>query len=67
MNKMYKFTIEYYYLRYHTGGINTDFTRPAIVYADSLVEATKKIVKVDNDFEGTAKVSFEEMREDNYY
>ena len=64
---MYKFTIEYYYLRYHTGGINTGFTRTAIVYADNLTEAKKKIVKVDNDFECVAKVSFEEMVEDNYY
>jgi len=39
---MYKFTIEYYYLRYHTGKLNTDFTRTAIVYADNLTEAKKK-------------------------
>ena len=67
MNKMYKFTIEYYYVRYHTGGVNTDFTRTAIVYADNLTEAKERIAKVDSSFEGVAKVSFEEMVEDNYY
>lgn len=60
---MYKFTIEYYYLRYHTGGINTDFTRTAIVYADNLTEAKKRIVKADNNFISVANVSFEEMTE----
>lgn len=67
MNKMYKFTIEYYYLRYRTGRVNKDFTRTAIVYADNLTEAKERIAKVDSSFEDVAKVSFEEMVEDNYY
>ena len=59
MNKMYKFTIEYYYLRHRTGRVNEDFTRTAI--------AKERIAKVDSSFEDVAKVSFEEMVEDNYY
>lgn len=60
---MYKFTVEYYYERYHTGSINTEVSRNATVYAENLAEARKKIVKVDNDFECVANVSFEEMME----
>lgn len=60
---MYKFTVEYYYVRYHTGCINTDVSRNATVYAENLDEVKKKILKVDNDFECVANVSFEEMTE----
>ena len=60
---MYKFTVEYYYGRYHTGRINTEVSRNATVYAENLDEARKKIVKADNDFECVANVSFEEMTE----
>ena len=66
MNKMYKFTIEYYYLRHRTGRVNEDFTRTAIVYADNLTEAKERIAKVDSSFEDVAKVSFEEMVEEFY-
>lgn len=61
---MYKFTVEYYYRRYHTGSINTDVSRNATVYAENLDEARKKILKVDNDFKCVANVSFEEMTEE---
>lgn len=60
---MYKFTVEYYYMRYHTGNLDKTVTRTATVYAESLNEATKMIVKADNDFECVANVSFEEMTE----
>ena len=60
---MYKFTVEYYYMRYHTGTINTDVSRNATVHAENLDEARKKILKVDNDFKCVANVSFEEMTE----
>ena len=60
---MYKFAVEYYYRRYHTGGINTKVSRNATVYAENLDEARKKILKGDNDFECVANVSFEEMTE----
>lgn len=61
---MYKFTVEYYYKRYHTGNISTKVSRNATVYAENLDEVRKKIVKVDNDFECVANVSFEEMTEE---
>lgn len=61
---MYKFTVEYYYMRYHTGVLNTTVTRTATVYAENLNEATKIIVKADNDFECVANVSFEEVTEE---
>ena len=60
---MYKFTVEYYYRRYHTGNLDKTVTRTATVYAESLNEATKMIVKADNDFKCVANVSFEEMTE----
>lgn len=60
---MYKFTVEYYYMRYHTGNLDKTVTRTATVYAENLDEARKKIVKADNDFECVANVSFEEMTE----
>mgnify|MGYP006920301397 CR=1 FL=1 len=45
---MYKFTV---------------VSRNATVYAENLDEVKKKILKVDNDFECVANVSFEEMTE----
>lgn len=60
---MYKFTVEYYYRRYHTVSASTVVSRNATVYAENLDEARKKILKVDNDFECVANVSFEEMTE----
>ena len=62
---MYKFTVEYYYRRYHTGSINTEVSRKATVYAENLDEARKKILKVDNNFECVVNVSFEEMTEES--
>ena len=47
----------------HTGNLDKTVTRTATVYAESLNEARKKIVKADNDFECVANVSFEEMTE----
>lgn len=39
---LYKFTIEYYYIRYHTGELNTEVSRNAIVFAENLNEAIKR-------------------------
>lgn len=61
---MYKFTVEYYYMRYHTGNLDRTVTRTATVYAENLDEARKKIVKADNHFICVANVSFEEMTEE---
>lgn len=60
---MYKFTIKYYYARYHTGAIDNTNTREATVYAENLNVAKEKIKKGDKDFESTACVSFEEITE----
>ena len=62
---MYKFTVEYYYRRYHTGSINTEASRKATVYAENLDEARKKILKADNNFECVVNVFFEEMTEES--
>ena len=35
---MYKFTVEYYYMRYHTGNLDKTVTRTATVYAESLMK-----------------------------
>jgi hypothetical protein len=58
---MYKFTVEYYFERYHTGAINPNRTREAIVFANTKGEAINKIIKADAYFIGTAKVKFEEV------
>lgn len=42
---MYKFTIKYYYARYHTGAIDNTNTREATVYAENLNVAKEKIKK----------------------
>ena len=58
---MFEFTIEYCFERYHTGNINTQDTRTAIIYADSRDEAIAKLEKVDNDYIFAKNISFREM------
>lgn len=55
---MFKFEIEYYFERYHTGYTNTNHTRIGVVYADNLDEAEKKIKQVDERFISVANVEF---------
>lgn len=45
-----KFTISYYYEKYHTGNTNTDTTRTATVYANNLAEALIKVCEFDESF-----------------
>lgn len=58
---MYKFTIEYYFERYHTGALNPNKTREAVVLANNRAEAIKKIKAVDDCYLGVANARFEEM------
>ena len=57
---MYKFTIEYYYERYHTGALNPNKTRTGVVFAKNRSEAISKIELVDNNYLGIKNVTFEE-------
>ena len=59
---MFKFYIEYYFERYHTGNTNINHKRQCTVYADNLDEAEKKIEQVDKRFISVANVEFEEWR-----
>lgn len=58
---MYKFTVDYYYQRYHTGVIDESKTRRAVVFANNRSEAIKKVREVDGNFIRSARVGFEEM------
>ena len=58
---MYKFTIEYYFARYHTGALNYNKTRIGVVFANNRADAISKLKLVDNDYLGIKKVAFEEM------
>ena len=58
---MYKFTIEYYYERYHTGALNPNKTREASVLANTRKEAIGKIKDADACYLGIANAKFEEV------
>ena len=58
---MYKFKIDYYFNRYHTGAVITDRTRRGIVTANNRGEAVEKIRQADNNFISVANVVFEEV------
>jgi hypothetical protein len=58
---MYKFTVDYYYQRYHTGAIDESKTRKAVVFANNSSEAIKKVREVDRNFIRSSRVGFEEM------
>ncbi|MBQ2897992.1 MAG: hypothetical protein IJE46_06725 [Clostridia bacterium] len=60
---MYKFTIEYYYERYHTGVLNPNKTRTGVVYAKNRSEAISKLKLVDNNYLGIQKATFEEVEQ----
>lgn len=60
---MYKFTVDYYYQRYHTGAIDDSKTRQAVVFANNRAEAIEKVRKVDSHFIRSARVGFAEMEE----
>lgn len=59
---MYKFTVEYYFSRYHTGSVNEERTRTAVVFANNRKEAVDKIREVDDHFIRSAKITFEEVK-----
>lgn len=60
---MYKFTIEYYFERYHTGALNYSRTRTGVVYANNRNEAVEKLREVDNSYIGSASLTFEELKQ----
>ena len=60
---MYKFTIEYYYEKYHTGVLNPNKTRTGSVFAKNRSEAIAKLKLADNDYLGIEKVTFEETED----
>lgn len=59
--QLYRFTIKYYYCRYHTGNLNTAATRTAVVTATSRSEAIQKVVQVDDNAISIANLEFEEI------
>ena len=61
---MYKFTIEYYHEKYHTGDINYNKTRAATVFAKDRESAISKIRLADNDYIGVAFMQFVECLDD---
>lgn len=63
---MFRFTIEYYYERHHTGSINVDVTRKAVVIANNKEEALEKIQRADADYICVAELLFEEMAVEGY-
>lgn len=59
---MYKFIIDYYCERYHTGDLNYNLTRTGVVYSKNSKEAIDKLKEVDNEYKGTKNLTFEECR-----
>ncbi len=59
---MYKFTVEYYCSKYHTGEVNYTITRKGTVYATDKNEAVKKILEADDNYIAIASIEFEEIR-----
>lgn len=60
---MFKFTIEYYYSKYHSGDIDCNKTRVGIVYAKSKDVAILKVRLTDNSFIEIKNMTFEEVKE----
>lgn len=60
---MYKFTIEYYFERYHTGALNPDRTRIGVVFAEDRSGAVSKLRLADNNYLGIKNATFEEVTE----
>ena len=59
---MFKFTIEYYYSKYHTGDINYNTTRVGIVYAKNKDVAVSKVRLTDSNFIDIKNMTFEEVK-----
>lgn len=59
---MYKFTIEYYFERYHTGALNYNSKRQGRVFANNRSEAIAKIKEIDDNYIGAANIEYEEVR-----
>lgn len=62
---MYKFTVKYHYVRFHTGEINAHEVRTAVVLGKDKCEAIEKIKQADKSFIAVADLSFEEMVSDD--
>ena len=58
-SKMCKFTIDYYYKKYHTGDTNKEEWRTATVIANTLEEALNKVRTIDPSYIMDRNVSFE--------
>ena len=59
---MYRFAIEYYFSRYHTGELNKSVTRKCVVTAANRQEAINKLVEVDYSAISIANMEFEEVQ-----
>lgn len=59
---MNRFTIEYYYEKYHTGTVNCDKARTAVVFAKNKQEAIAKVRSVDDLFISIKNMTFEEIQ-----
>ena len=60
---MYRFTIEYYFERYHTGALNYSRTRTGVALANNRKEAIEKVCKADSEYIRSANITFEEVKE----
>lgn len=58
---MNRFTIEYYYQKYHTGGVNYNTTRTGSVFAKDREEAISKVRLADNNYISIKNMTFEEI------
>ena len=58
---MNKFTIEYYYEKFHTGVLNYNKTRTAVVFANGREGAISKVRLADNNYIDIKNMTFEEV------
>ena len=58
---MYRFTIDYYYEKFHTGELNRTKTRRAMIIAKNKNEAIEKIKQVDEEYILLKCMCFEQL------
>lgn len=58
---MYRFTIDYYYEKFHTGELNRGKQRQAVVIAKTKEEAIEKIKQVDEEYILLKCMCFEQL------
>ena len=59
--RQYRFTIDYYFVRYHTGNLCKTQTRKAVIIAPNKAEVLRKLSDVDESWIAVANMVFEEV------